>query len=143
MNKLPENTIELPCDAEIEARTRATFRAACEHTDSYHALRLGMARRKAVHVGKARAASRVWAPLAGAVACGALAIGISWMNPAPQTGPAATAVPLAPAATGSGRAEDVTPEIGSTQMEMVKDLDFYRWLAAQPAVAPARHRSAR
>lgn len=143
MNKLPENTIEgLPGDAEIASRARATFRAACEHTDSYHVLRLGMARRKAVHVGTARAASRVWAPLAGAAACCALVIGVVWMNPAQQVGPAATA-PSTSAATGSDGAEDTAPEIGSTQMEMVQDLDFYRWLAAQPAAAPARHRSAR
>ena len=59
MNKLPENTIDAwPGDAEIEARSRAIFRNACENTDSYHALRLGMARRKAVHVGAARVTSR-------------------------------------------------------------------------------------
>ena len=138
MNTRPENTIDgLPADAEIESRSRAIFRNACENTDSYHALRLGMARRKAAHVGKARVTSRVWAPMAGAAACCALVIGVVWMNPAGQTGPAATAVSSTQIATGSGTAEDITPEIGSTQMEMVQDLDFYRWLAAQPAVAAA------
>ncbi|HET7163407.1 MAG TPA: hypothetical protein VFI32_12150 [Rhodanobacteraceae bacterium] len=34
-------------------------------------------------------------------------------------------------------ASDDLPEVGSTQMEMVQDLDFYRWLAAQPTVASA------
>jgi hypothetical protein len=48
-----------------------------------------------------------------------------------------------PVATDSGTPEEITPEIGSTQMEMVQDLDFYRWLAAQPAVASARNRGAR
>jgi hypothetical protein len=144
MNKLPENTIAaLPGDAEIESRSRAIFRNACENTDSYHALRLGMARRKAVHVGAARVTSRVWAPMAGAVACCALVVGVIWMNPAQQTGPAAAAVSSTPVATGSGTAEAITPEIGSTQMEMVRDLDFYRWLATQPAIAASRNRSAR
>jgi hypothetical protein len=144
MNKLPENTIDaLPGDAEIESRSRAIFKNACENTDSYHALRLGMARRKAAHVGAARVTSRVWAPLASAVACCALVIGVVWMNPARQTAPAATAMSSTPIATGSAAPEETTPEIGSTQMEMVQDLDFYRWLATQPAVASARNRSAR
>ncbi len=137
MNRVPENTIsELPGDAEIESRARAIFKSACENTDSYHALRLGMARRKAAHVGAARPASRMWASLAGAAACCALVLGVVWMNPARQIGPAATAASSAPAVTDDvGVQEVITPEIGSTQMEMVQDLDFYRWLAAQPSVA--------
>ena len=144
MSKLPENTIDgLPGDAEIESRSHAIFRNACENTDSYHALRLGMARRKAVHAGPAPAASRVWAPLASAVACCALVIGVVSMNPARQIGPATTAVPSTPVAAGNDTPEETTPEIGSTQMEMVQDLDFYRWLAAQPTVASASNRGTR
>jgi len=144
MNKLPENRRgALPGDAEIESRSRTIFRSACENTDAYYALRLGMARRKATRAGQARVTSRVWAPLASAAACCALVIGVVWMNPARQIGPAATAVSSTPIATGSGTAEDITPEIGSTQMEMVQDLDFYRWLAAQPAIASARNRGVR
>ena len=140
MNKVPENTIrEVPGDAEIESRARAIFKHACENTDSYHALRLGMARRKATHVGAARPASRMWAPLAGAAACCVLVIGVVWMDPAHRIGPAATAVSSAPAVTDdAGAQEEITPEIGSTQMEMVQDLDFYRWLAAQPTAAASR-----
>lgn len=140
MNKVPENTIrELPGDAAIESRARAIFRNACENTDSYHALRLGMARRKAAHVGAARPASRMWAPLAGAAACCALALGVVWMHPERQIAPAATAVSSAPAITDDvGVQEEIIPEIGSTRMEMVQDLDFYRWLAAQPTVATSR-----
>jgi hypothetical protein len=144
MNKLPENTIEgLPGDAEIESRSRAIFRNACENTDSYHALRLGMARRKAAHAGATRAMSRVWGPLASAAACCALVVGVVWMNPARQIGPAASSVSSTPVATGGGTPDEVTPEIGSTQMEIVQDLDFYRWLAAQPRIASARDRGAR
>jgi hypothetical protein len=140
MNKLPENAIGgLPGDAEIESRSRAIFRNACENTDSYHALRLGMARRKAAHAG----ASRVWGPLASAAACCALVVGVVWMNPARQIGPAASSVSSTPVATGGGTPDEVTPEIGSTQMEIVQDLDFYRWLAAQPRIASARDRGAR
>ena len=140
---VPSESKTLPGDAEVESRSRAIFRNACESTDSYHALRLGMARRKAAHVGAARPVSRMWAPLASAAACCALVIGVVWMNPARQIGPAATAVPSRPVATGSDTPEEITPEIGSTQMEMVQDLDFYRWLAAQPTAASARNRGAR
>lgn len=140
MNKLPENAIDAwPGDAEIKSRSRAIFKNACENTDSYHALRLGMARRKAAHVGAARVTSRVWAPLAGAAACCALVITVVWMNPARQTAPATNAASFAPATVSGGvdGAEETTPEIGSAQMEMVRDLDFYRWLAEQPTVATA------
>ena len=144
MNVPSENNPNtLPGDAEIELRSRAIFRNACENTDSYHALRLGMARRKAVHAGAARPASRMWAPLASAAACCALVLGVVWMNPARQIGPATTALSSTPVATGSDTPEEIPPEIGSTQMEMVQDLDFYRWLAAQPAVASARNRGSR
>lgn len=140
---VPSESKTLPGDAEVESRSRAIFRNACERTDSYHALRLGMARRKAAHVGAARPAARMWAPLPSAAACCALVIGVVWMHPARQIGPAATAVSSTPVTTGSDTPEEITPEIGSTQMEMVQDLDFYRWLAAQPAAASARNRGAR
>jgi hypothetical protein len=43
----------------------------------------------------------------------------------------------------SGSDEAGIPEIGSSQQEMVEDLDFYRWVATQPAVASAPSRSTR
>lgn len=141
MNKVPENTIrELPGDAAIESRARAIFRSACENVDSYHALRLGMARRKALHTGTTSPASRMWAPLAGAVACCVLIVGVVWMHPERQMDPTAAEVSSAPAMASGGidSSEEITPEIGSTRMEMVQDLDFYRWLATQPTVATSR-----
>jgi hypothetical protein len=140
MSTPPKNTINgLPGDAEVQLRARAIFRNACEDTDSYHALRLGMARRKAVHLGASGPTSRIWAPLAGgAVACCALVVGAMWMRSVPPAGPGATIGSSTPVASiQSDNPEELTPEIGSAQMEMVQDLDFYRWLATQPTVASA------
>ncbi|HLI18601.1 MAG TPA: hypothetical protein VKV22_10065 [Rhodanobacteraceae bacterium] len=123
----------LPRDDEVAARARAIFRSACEGADSYHTLRLGLARGKALNVGAKRAGLRVWAPLVGAAACCALVVGVVWMRPVPH---ATSGTSIASSAAGqSDQDEVVIPEVSSEQMEMVQNLDFYRWLAAQPSVA--------
>lgn len=146
MNDIPDKTInDLPTDAEVASRARAIFRTACEEADSYHTLRLGLARRKALQAGAGHRLAGFWAPIAGtAVACCALAIGVVWIHPARQDGPAAGIVAnSAPIAEPADSEEAAVPEIGSSQMEMVQDLDFYRWVASQPAVASARSRGSR
>lgn len=137
MNTLKENTINmLPRDDEVESRARSLFRQACENTDSYHALRLGLARRKALHARSTHPAARLWAPLAGgAVACCALVIGVALLRPDARIAPTTEVVTSASAATGSSESVEDIPVIASNQMDMVQDLDFYRWLAAQPASA--------
>jgi hypothetical protein len=138
MSTMSENKFNnLPSDTEVISRARTIFRDACENTDSYHALRLGLARRKSVNNGTPRSILRVWMPLAGAAACCALVAGI-WLHPAAQITPAATTIASSAPATASQDNDDaLVPEVGSSQMEMVQDLDFYRWLAAQPSVASA------
>ncbi len=138
MNTMPGKKFnDLPNDAEVISRTRAIFRDACENTDSYHALRLGLARRKSVNAGNAGSMLRVWMPLAGAAACCALVTGI-WLHPAARITPAATtAASSAPIVASQDNDDTLVPEVGSSQMEMVQDLDFYRWLAAQPSIASA------
>lgn len=147
MNDIPDKTInDLPTDAEVASRARAIFRTACEEADSYHTLRLGLARRKALHAGAGHRLGGFWASLAGtAVACCALAVGVAWMHPARQAGPAAGMVaPSAPIAAEPADGEEAgVPEIGSSQMEMVQDLDFYRWVASQQSVASAPSRGSR
>lgn len=147
MSKIPDKTFNgLPADAEVVSRAQAIFKTACEEADSYHALRLGLARRKALHAGAGHRLAGFWASLAGtAIACCALAIGLVWMHPARHVGPAAgivsTGVPIAAEPADSEEAS--VPEIGSSQMEMVEDLGFYRWVATQPAVASAGPRGSR
>ena len=137
MNMQPENRINpLPNDDTLASRARGIFRTACENTDSYHALRLGLARRKALQA--TRSPARLWAPLGGtAIACCALVVGVLVMHPGNRvaTPPAATAT--APAGAGPASVIEEIPEVGNNQMEMVQDLDFYRWLATQPSVAAA------
>lgn len=144
MSKLHENTLnDLPGDDEIASRARALFRTACEQADSYHTLRLGLARRKAVNAGPAHRAVKVWAPLAGAAACCALVVGVVWLQPVNRLQPSSPVAAAAPAVSTQGDADEAIPEVGSDQIEVVQDLDFYRWLAAQPAMAsaaPARSR---
>lgn len=143
MSKLHENTLnDLPGDDEITARARTLFRTACEQADSYHTLRLGLARRKAVNAGSAHRALKVWAPLAGAAACCALVVGVVWLQPAGRLQPSSPTATATPAVFNQGGptqsdADEAIPEVGSNQMEVVQDLDFYRWLAAQPAMASA------
>lgn len=142
MSKIPENSFaRRPSDLEIESRARAIFRAACEGTDSRHAAQLGSARRKALVSATSRQPLRWLAPLAGsAVACCALAIGIVVLRPAApsqglaMTAPASTATAPSSGARPLANAAD-EPDVASNQMDMVQNLDFYQWLAAQPTVA--------
>ncbi|HVX06186.1 MAG TPA: hypothetical protein VHA71_13835 [Rhodanobacteraceae bacterium] len=138
MNISSENKLDaLPGDDEVASRARALFKAACEGTDSYHALRLGLARRKALNAASAHHTLKVWGSFAGAAACCALVVGVVWLRPGgkPQTSPSIATT--APAAANQGDADEAIPDVGSSQMEVVQDLDFYRWLAAQPAMASA------
>ncbi|MGH8183289.1 MAG: hypothetical protein ACREPH_06500 [Rhodanobacteraceae bacterium] len=139
MNKMSDTTFNgLPGDGEVEAGARAIFRNACEGTDSYHALRLGLARRKALVAGTRNHAFKVWAPVAGAAACCMLVAGMVWMRPVNRASPVATSVATsAPIVVGQNDEDENLPEVGSTQMEVVQNLDFYRWLATQPSVASA------
>ena len=138
MSKPHENTLNpMPDDDEVASRARAIFRTACEQADSYHVLRLGLARRKAVNAGSTHRALKVWAPLAGAAACCALVVGVVWLQPAGKLQSSSPMATAAPALSSQSDADEAIPEVGSNQMEVVQDLDFYRWLAAQPAMASA------
>lgn len=126
----------LPDDGKVAARAQAIFTTACDHVDSYHARRLELARQHTLHGYTPHPALRMWAPLAGAAACCVLVVGVLWMRPAARIAaphPITAAVPQAPAAP----ADDAAVDVGSSQADMVQHLDFYRWLATQPAVAAA------
>lgn len=138
MSKLHENTLnDLPGDDEIAARARTIFHTACEQADSYHTLRLGMARRKAMNAGSPHATFKVWAPLAGAAACCVLAVGVLWLHPVNRLQPPSSIATTTHAVADQDDGDDVIPDVNSNQMEVVQDLDFYRWLAAQSTMAAA------
>jgi hypothetical protein len=144
MNNTPHNTFDQrPRDAEMAARAQAIFTGACDNIDSYYVRRLDLARRQAVHGTAAHSALRMWAPLAGAAACCVLVVGVVWMRPASQVAPAprvTTEIAGAPSTVTDAAA---AVDVGSGQADMVQDLDFYRWLATQPAVAMAPGASGR
>ena len=139
MNEMPGNTFNgLPSDDKVESRARTIFKNACEKTDSYHALRLGLARRKATNAGTARSTLRVWAPLAGAATCCALAVGVVWMHPTAHPVSATNViVSSTPIALTQSDNDELPIDVGNSQMEIVQNLDFYRWLASQPTLAAA------
>jgi hypothetical protein len=127
----------LPQDAEVESRARAIFRAACEGSDSYHVLRLGLARRKALHAQRTSAVHRTWMPLAGgAIACCALALGVVLLHPGMHARPMRTPASSAPISVAP--VADDTTEVGGNQMDLVQNLDFYSWLASQSGTS-AQH----
>lgn len=141
MSTQSSNTLNnLPNDHEVESRARAIFKNACEGSDSYHTLRLGLARRKALNAGRSRFATWLWAPLAGgAIACCALAIGIATLHPFAVNAPASSAATSAPIVASADSGTDGAVDLDSNQVDMVQNLDFYQWLAAQPS-ATAAHR---
>lgn len=143
MNTPEKSTINsLPDARKVESRAKAVFESACQNTDPDHALRLGLARRKALHAPPRRSSIRAWAPLAGAAAAAcALVVAVVLLRPGGHAAmPSPTATPVPIVATPS-HAIDEIPDPSSNQMEIVEDLGFYRWLAAQPngQPAPGRH----
>ncbi|TAN09052.1 MAG: hypothetical protein EPN38_00735 [Rhodanobacteraceae bacterium] len=128
-----------PDAAAVAARAQAIFSTACDNVDSYHARRLDLARQHAVRGYAPHPTLRMWAPLAGAAACCVLVAGILWTRPAPRAhGTAAPRITAAVPQTAATPADDAAAvDVGSGQAEMMQNLDFYRWLAAQPAVAVA------
>ncbi len=138
MNMTPDNKT-LPGDAEIIARAREIFRQACASTDSYHSLRLGLARRKALEAGARRSPARIWLPAAGgALAACTLALGVVWFHAGPAPAPAGNSANTV--ITGEADAGELPSDLDSQQMDLYQNLDFYRWLASQsgnPAPRPS------
>ncbi|MGH8113490.1 MAG: hypothetical protein ACREPS_00335 [Rhodanobacteraceae bacterium] len=137
MTNAPDNIFkELSHDDEVVSRARAIFRSACEGADSYHTLRIGLARRRALNALEKRSPLRVWAPLAGvAIACCVLALGIAFLRPGPTPVVGSSRVASSSSvAPGESESSDVIPDVDSSQMEMVQNLDFYRWFASQQNV---------
>lgn len=132
---------DMPSDAEVESRARELFRDACAHADSYHTLRLGLGRRKALNAGRSRLTPALWLPVAGgAAACCALAFALAWQLPfGSGTPPAPASQPAVAAVAADGAPGDMALEVGSSQMDLVQNLDFYRWLADQHGAPPARN----
>ncbi|MGH8165004.1 MAG: hypothetical protein ACREP1_11795, partial [Rhodanobacteraceae bacterium] len=97
----------MPNDDEVIARARAVFGSACGNADSYHTLRLGLARRKALMAGATPRLAGFWAALGGtAVACCALAIGVVLVRPAAPPVPPVSIASSAPIPAGDAEDTD-------------------------------------
>ena len=135
----------------LARRARAEFDAACTQLDAADANRLRLARRSAL-AGPPRARPWTWAPLAGAVAIGLLALWAWPRSPAPAPAPIVDA-PADPPATLPGPAIPATPIVSSEDADDMpidevladaepewealgdEDAELYAWLADAP-VAP-------
>ena len=150
MNDTSDHTATAARDAAFANHARGVFRDACDATDAASARRLAQSRRAALATRATPHRGHVsWlAPLAGAAACCAFVIGMVWLQPNTRvtstaanrsvaTAPTATVAAITPVASTSGGGDDVATEVDNGQMDMVQNLDFYRWLATQPTLATA------
>lgn len=143
MNETPDRTATAARDTALATRARTLFRDACDATDAASARRLAQARRAALAIrGTRHHVHAAWlAPLAGAAACCAFVVGIVWLQPTAHVASATasrSATPRAaavPSVASAGGGDAVASEVDSDQMDLVQHLDFYRWLATQPALA--------
>ena len=150
MNDTSDHTATTARDAALANRARGVFRDACDATDVVSARRLAQARRAALATRATPHRVHVsWlAPLAGAAACCAFVVGMVWLQPntrvAPTTAhrsvatvPTASVAAIAAITPIASGGDDVATEVDNGQMDMVQNLDFYRWLATQPTLAAA------
>lgn len=109
----------------LQQRARQLFVQSCEQLDDTTRMRLRAARNNALADNQPRRMLPMLLP-AGAMAASVLALAITWhYSGVPRNGQ-----PAAPTSTASTPA---TPD--NADVDMYNDLDFYRWLAQQPAVA--------
>lgn len=114
---------------------RELYRRAGPQVDPAMAARLRAARREALAGAGHR--RMPWMVPAGACAVAALALVALWQ---PLHGPATIAT-MAPTATVSAdAAEALPPDADQTDPALYQNLDFYAWLAQQPAVSQAKVR---
>jgi hypothetical protein len=121
----PAPTID-PEFSELAARARALYLRASQDVDTATAARLRAARRSALEAGDTAPRLLRWMMPAGAVAVAALAVVVVW-QPMRHTLPKAT-----PSAI-SADVDDLPPDADSADPALYQNLDFYAWLAQQPA----------
>ncbi|HET6631335.1 MAG TPA: hypothetical protein VFG73_01335 [Rhodanobacteraceae bacterium] len=123
-------------DQAFERQARALFARSCADLDPRTAIRLRNARAQALAGPVPRRATRFALLPAGALAVCALALAVVWYQPGMHGGSAQPAH-VTPA-NASTPATDTPPD--DADVALYSDLDFYRWLASQPAVAQGNMR---
>ncbi len=131
-------------DIELALRARAAYNDSVERIDADTRARLRSLRQRAQHADSRHTTARwVWPTGAALTAALAFAVFLPRLPHAPtaaQPTPA-VAIAVAPAPTGSIAQQTAPTNIGetaspdameSTDPELLRDLDFYGWLAQQP-----------
>ncbi len=130
-HRSPETT----STTEFEARARQLYRHAASDLDTHMAARLRAARRDALQGDTTARHRQRWMMPAGAVAAGVLAVAVFWQPlRTAQTPPPHGAT----ASVAHSTNNDLPPDPGDTDPGMEQNLDFYAWLADQPAPQRAR-----
>lgn len=111
---------------QFEKRAHELFVQSCDQLDAGTRMRLREARGNALTGKPPRRKLPMLLP-AGAMAASVLALAVTWHG---SGAPPTTHQPAAQATTTSTQA---VPD--NADVDMYSDLDFYRWLAQQPAVA--------
>jgi hypothetical protein len=122
----PAPTID-PEFRELADRARELYLRASRDVDTAAAARLREARRTALDAGESAPRALRWMMPAGAMAVAALAVIVVW-----QPMRHATPIP-APTAVNAGIDDDLPPDADSADPALYQNLDFYAWLAQQPA----------
>lgn len=124
-------------DARVVLRARQLFHVASEHVDGHYRLQLDLARHNVLRdlrSDRFRYTRRLGVVTAAAATC-ALVIGLGWQRFAAvhsSEQPEAGAAVVSPAPGGDENLVGVADE----PVEMVQELSFYRWLAAQKPTRP-------
>ena len=125
-------TAELSTEAVAE-RARALYRYAGPSVDTATAARLRAARQAALDVAERPHRALRWMMPAGAFAVAALAVVVVWqpLHHAPQ--PVLAAPTAAVNVNAADSDTELPPDADSADPALYQDLDFYAWLAQQPA----------
>lgn len=118
-------------DTDITTRARRLYRELGPRVEPATAARLRAARRTALEKAPSRARRHIrWMVPAGAFAMAALAVLVNWQPFHGDTRPAPSV------ASGGATADQLLPpDADQTDPALYQDMDFYAWLADQPAVA--------
>ncbi len=120
-----------PQSARFERRARELYLRAGPRIDPATAAELRAARARALAVGTPRRLG--WMVPAGACAAAALVAFTLWQ---PLRGPT-VATRAAPVGDTAESAQVLPPDADQTDPALYQNLDFYAWLAQQPATASA------
>lgn len=110
---------------QFEQRARELFVQSCDQLDANTRMRLREARNNALAGKSPRRKSHMLLP-AGAMAASVLALAITWHY---------GGMPRTRHASGQTTTASTQAAPDNADVDMYDDLDFYRWLAQQPAVA--------